>query len=420
MGSRVAGFVVAGCTAVVAVVGCSPSSQDSAPTTTKAADYDISRLSEIAPAFPPGNVAQVTPMARMDYVSPGDIDQVAGGTLLSVDPPQCRSLLIPVTASVGSEVARIYAPGPTSDISMMAVKLTDPLTADLPVQGCDHVSYTLDGADPGGTVERIEAPDIDGARTQGIRYQVSTDPVAFTYEYTAFLGDRVVVTLRTSRKQEAPEPPGVSDLLGDAVAAVKGTYTPSSSKAPPMKNDINRLANVKDAFPQGIKPNVIPARTSGDIDTVKIGRLVGSASTSVDPPQCEPVLQPVRQSGGALTTALYTPGRDGPYVVVGASQSDHLSPVELSQTGCVHISYSAEGEHGTVDRLVPPTIDRATTFAFRTQYTYDYGLSGTSYFYSAILDENIYITVRGQLDSDAESERALPELLVNAVAAVRG
>ncbi|ART72358.1 hypothetical protein BTO20_30780 [Mycobacterium dioxanotrophicus] len=322
--------------------------------------------------------------------------------------------------SVGSEVARIYAPGPTSDISMMAVKLAAPLTADIPVQGCDHVGYTLDQGQPGGTVERIEAPHIEGARTQGIRYQVSTDPVAFTYEYTAFLGDRVVVTLRTSRKQETPEPPGVADLLGDAVAAVKGTYTPSSSKAPLLKNDINRLANVKDAFPQGITPNVIPARTSGDIDTVKIGRLVGSASTSVDPPQCEPVLQPVRQSGGALTTALDTPGRDGPHVVVGASQSDHLSQVELPQTGCEHISYSAEGEHGTVDRLVPPTIDHATTFAFRTQYTYDYGVSGTRHFYSAILDDNIYITVRGQLDSDEESEQALPELLVKAVAAIRG
>jgi hypothetical protein len=70
--------------------------------------------------------------------------------------------------------------------------------------------------------------------------------------------------------------------------------------------------------------------------------------------------------------------------------------------------------------LVPPTIDHATTFAFRTQYTYDYGVSGTRHFYSAILDDNIYITVRGQLDSDAESEQALPELLVKAVTAVRG
>jgi hypothetical protein len=421
MGSRIAAFAVASCTAVVAVVGCSPSQNDAAPTTTvKTANYDISRLSEIAPAFPPGNVPQVTPKQRVDSILPGDIDRFANGTLSSVDPPQCRSLLRPVDVSVGSEVARIYAPGPTSDISMMAVKLAAPLTADIPVQGCDHVGYTLDQGQPGGTVERIEAPHIDGAKTQAITYQVSADLVAIAVEYTAFLSDHVVITLRTTRKQDTPEPPGLSELLSAAVAAVQGTYTPSLSKAPQLKNDINRLADVKDAFPQGITPNVIPARTSGDIDTMKIGRVVGSTLISVDPPQCELVLQPVRQSGGAIMTALDTPGRDGPHIVVGASQSDHSSLVPLPQAGCEHVSYSVESEHGTVDRLVPPTIDRATTFAFRTQYTYDDGLSGTRHFYSAIIDDNIYITVRGQLDSDAESEQALPELLVKAVAAIRG
>ncbi|ORA32290.1 hypothetical protein BST13_22745 [Mycobacterium aquaticum] len=421
MGSRIAAFVVASCTAVVVVVGCSPSPRNAAPTTTpKIADYDISRVSEIASAFPPGHVPQMTPKQRVDSILPSEVDRFADGKLSSVDPPQCRSLLRPVDVSVGSDVARIYAPGPTSDISMMAVKLAAPLNADIPVQGCDHVGYTLDQGQPGGTVERIEAPHIEGAKTQAITYQASADPVAIAVEYTAFLSDRVVITLRTTRKQDTPEPPGLSELLGAAVAAVRGTYTPSQSKAPLVKYDINRLADVKDAFPQGITPNVIPARTSGDIDTVKIGLVVGPTLISVDPPQCEPVLQPVRQSGGAIMTALDTPGRDGPHVVVGASQSDHLSPVELPQTGCEHISYSVEGEHGTVDRLVPPTIDHAKTFAFRTQYTYDYGTSGTRHFYSALIDDNIYITVRGQLDSDVESEQALPELLVKAVAAVRG
>jgi hypothetical protein len=356
----------------------------------------------------------------MDYIPPGDIDRFGNGTLSSVDPPQCRSLLIPVTASVGSDVVRIYAPGFSSDISMMAVKLPDSLTADIPVEGCDQVKYTLSEGYPGGLVERIEAPHVEGVKTQAIRYQVSPDPIAFAYEYTAILGDRVVIALRTSRKQDSPEPPGLQRLFTDAVAAVQGTYTPPSSKAPQLKNDINRLANVKDAFPQGIKPNAIPAQHVGDIDAAKAGRVVGATLTEVDPSQCEPVLQPVRESGGAIFTALDTPGREGPQVIMAASQSPRLSPVELPQAGCEHISYSTEHEHGTVDRLLPPAIDGATTFAFKIQYTDDYGLSGTRYYYSAILDDNIYIDIRGHLDPISATESTFSDLLVKAVAAVRG
>jgi hypothetical protein len=358
-------------------------------------------------------------MQRMDYIPTGDVDRFGNGTLASVDPPQCRSLLRPVDVSVGSDVARIYAPGPSSDISMMAVKLTDPLTADLPVQGCDRVGYTLDGGQPGGTVERIEAPHIDGAKTQAIKYQVSADPVAFAYEYAAFLGDRVVITLRTSRKQDSPEPPGLSALLGDAASAVQGTYTPPPSNAPPQGPDISRLATLKDEFPQGLKPSVLAPYHLSDIDAVELGRVVGSKSTVFDPPECVAALQPVRQTGNTLGTALSALQRGGPSVVVGASQSQHLLRAE-TPAGCDHVRYSSRGEHGAVDRLTPPVIEGAETFAFENQYTDGYGKSGTRYFYSAILDDNVYIDVWGQLDPDAESQQALLELLAKAVAAVRG
>ncbi|OBC16335.1 hypothetical protein A5784_26280 [Mycobacterium sp. 852013-50091_SCH5140682] len=227
MGSRVAACVVAGCTAVVAVVGCSPSSHDAAPTTTtaKAADYDISRLESLKDKFPQGYTAQWFALRRLDERQAESVSDVVGyGDPVTVEPQACAVLLKPIHAGAGTESVAFRADGPSGQqLSVAAQQTTDPFSVDIPSADCDRLSFTAEDPRGTGTAERLSAPTIDGATTAAVKSRVDGGPGVVDYTYYALVGDRIIVSVHERTDENSRPQQDLSDLLTHAVAAVKAS-----------------------------------------------------------------------------------------------------------------------------------------------------------------------------------------------------
>jgi hypothetical protein len=185
------------------------------------AAYDISRVDNVQKDFPPGFNADPHPAKTLDQ---HDIDSsgVIGFTKAQVDPPQCRSLIVPPYAdpSVGTQAAGVRGEGDQGQIDVVALRLPQAVPASPPPAGCDR--FSLSGSpDAAGTAERIPAPQIDGATTIGVKLSPS-DGDNPDYIFTAALNDQTSVVVMGGADTQLNPQQLLSDLLVKATSAVRG------------------------------------------------------------------------------------------------------------------------------------------------------------------------------------------------------
>jgi hypothetical protein len=140
-----------------------------------------------------------------------------------VDPSKCRPLLKPVDGQVGSDSMHIR--GVEGDQTTISLGAVNPVTvpAAIPSAGCERFAYTVDQAEHPmkGNVNQLEAPEIDGATTVALRYDVEGFPEV-EYSYAAILDGRVYVDVQARLAPDFQAEPVLSALLVKAVAAVRG------------------------------------------------------------------------------------------------------------------------------------------------------------------------------------------------------
>ncbi|MGH3562750.1 MAG: DUF5642 family protein, partial [Mycobacterium sp.] len=128
-------------------------SPESSTTSAAPAAYDISRVDNVKNDFPPGFTAQSEPAKTLDQ---HDIDSSGANafTGAKVDPPQCRSLLVPPYAdpSVGTQAAGVRGQGDQGSMFVVALGLQKPVPAGPPPAGCDQFSVS-GSPDATGTAE---------------------------------------------------------------------------------------------------------------------------------------------------------------------------------------------------------------------------------------------------------------------------
>jgi Domain of unknown function (DUF5642) len=183
--------------------------------------YDLSRVDNVKNDFPPGFTTDAHPAKILDQ---HDIDSsgIIAFTKAHVDPPQCRSLIIPPYAepSIGTEAAGVRGEGDQGKIYVVALRLPQPVPASPPPAGCDQVS--LSGSpEAAGNAERIPAPKIDGLTTTGVKLN-PTDAEDPGYIFTAALNDHTSVVVMGSADAQLNPQQLLSGLLGKATSAVRG------------------------------------------------------------------------------------------------------------------------------------------------------------------------------------------------------
>ncbi|OBC16336.1 hypothetical protein A5784_26285 [Mycobacterium sp. 852013-50091_SCH5140682] len=102
-----------------------------------------------------------------------------------------------------------------------AIRATEPFAISQPSPGCDRVSYKADREQ--GTIETVAAPVIDGVTTRA--YKIQSDGElgsGVRYYYAAILSDRIFIDIRGVLEPSSQTEQAFSDLLGRAVAAVRG------------------------------------------------------------------------------------------------------------------------------------------------------------------------------------------------------
>jgi hypothetical protein len=209
------------------LIGCSEgasTSADTSPTTQALREYDLSRLSEIQGDFPPGFVPRPAEVRALKPVwRDGVGSAVSSGKPFTVEPPQCKDLLKPVSGEVNSQTIGIRAESADKRGIAVGADLPVSVTGVLPSSGCDAMTYTVpDDEQPrSGTAQRLTAPAIDGATTLALKVTTNgfLDP---EYFYTAIVDDRLYVDVHARLAPEFEAQPVLSGLLVKAVAAVRG------------------------------------------------------------------------------------------------------------------------------------------------------------------------------------------------------
>lgn len=213
-----AGAALAGCDDSAAGSGV-PQSAAAAPTATP---YDISKIEAVKDDFPAGFTAEAHPVKTLEQ---GDIAGSGAAAFIDagVDPPQCRSVVIPTYTDpkAGAQAAGVIGQGDQGNMYVIALRSPDPVAAEDVPAGCDRV--TLSGSpEATGSVERIPAPDIAGVTTTGVKLIAEGSDDEPDYLYTAALDDRTSIVVMGSADQQLAPQQLMSDLLVNAVAAVRG------------------------------------------------------------------------------------------------------------------------------------------------------------------------------------------------------
>jgi hypothetical protein len=183
---------------------------------------DISRVANVKGDFPPGFAVEVHPsaVAGQHDVEDPEIASLAGARL---DPPQCRSAVIPPYAepAVGTEAAGVAADGDQGSIDVVAYRSPTPIPLPQPPAGCDRV-LVFGAPEDTGAIERIPAPNIAGVTTTASKLTTNEEPADPEYLFTAAIDDRVAVVVTGSPGAELNPQQFLSDLLVKATAAVRG------------------------------------------------------------------------------------------------------------------------------------------------------------------------------------------------------
>ncbi|WP_230987130.1 DUF5642 family protein [Mycolicibacter heraklionensis] len=220
------GATLAGCGTSAEVTPAGPVASQPPAAEPSPAPYDISRVDAVSNDFPQGFTPQAHPAKTLGQ---SDIDgsAVAAFTDAQVDPPQCRSVVIPpyVDPTVGTEAAGVIGQGDQGNVYVVALRSPNPVAAQSEPAGCDRIS--LSGSpEATGTVERIAAPAIAGATTTGVKLSVADPEEDPDYLYTAALDQRTSVVVMGSADAQLDPQRLMSDLLVKAVSAVRGQQQP--------------------------------------------------------------------------------------------------------------------------------------------------------------------------------------------------
>lgn len=216
--------IFAGCDRSVesAPAGSAAPRPAAAPAAQDAAAYDISRVDAVKDDFPAGFAVQAHPAKTL-----GEQDiagsAVAAFTDATVEPPQCRSVVIPpyVDPKAGTEAAGVIGQGDQGNMYVVALRSPNPIAAGDDPAGCDRIS--LSGSpEATGTVDRIPAPAIAGVTTTGVKLSVADPEEDPDYLYTAALNDRTSIVVMGSADRQLDPQRLMSDLLVKAAAAVRG------------------------------------------------------------------------------------------------------------------------------------------------------------------------------------------------------
>jgi hypothetical protein len=217
--------------------------------------------------------------------------------------------------------------------------------------------------------------------------------------------------------------------VGLALAGCTGSpsETGMSTESPPPPSaaaernvDLTRLAAIGDAFPPGYPAGPLYGPRTRD---AQASRAVGDhisydEAFTVEPDSCRTLLDPVKATEGAETAAVSSEtGPTDPFISVSVDDPV-VVPTAIPDSGCDRFSFAVEGAipDGTVERLRPPSIDGATTYAMKIMFT----APEVEYVYNAILDGRTFVTLWARVPSDFSPEPVLPDLLTKAVTSLRG
>src|SRR5581483_9965413 len=176
--------------------------------------------------------------------------------------------------------------------------------------------------------------------------------------------------------------------------SVDGTAVRSSthSAQPNRDYDISRLEQLQDEFPPGFNhvratPLGILGPAADKFSNIGLGNLV-----AIEPPNCRPLLQPVRPPRDAQFTMVIGMGNGA--LVVSAVKSPEPFPETGPPPGCEHASVtrrlSGRQYDSTVTHLSGPSIDGVTT----TGSSDSAGMGGTKTFvYAGFLSDRVAVAV---------------------------
>jgi hypothetical protein len=204
--------------------------------------------------------------------------------------------------------------------------------------------------------------------------------------------------------------------LSVTVALAGCSPAQSTSASPSGHADLARLAALEHDFPPGFSVHAGDVQQAQSQVVDQVGTTVSyGKSFRVDPPQCRALLKPVDGTVGANFLGLRGDGPDEQTIYVGADDQVTV-PARIPATGCDRMTFDVDSAlpDGTASRIAAPKIAGVTTVAFKVQYT------PPEYYYIAILDDHVYVHVDARVAPSFHAQPFLPDLLVKAVAAIRG
>jgi hypothetical protein len=212
-------------------------------------------------------------------------------------------------------------------------------------------------------------------------------------------------------------------LIALSASGCGGSSQPSSpapsSSSSAAQYDISRVNNVKSDVPAAFEtaPGAPTTLTQDDIDNA---RVIPFTKAVYSPPQCRALVIPpyVEPVVGAQAAILSAEGERGEFFVV-ALRLPHPVPVGAPPAGCGHVAMSGAAEStGTAETVPAPRIAGVTTTGVKLKPANDTTPGG--YVYTAALGDQTSVAVMGGADDALHPQQLLSDLLVKAVAAVRG
>jgi Domain of unknown function (DUF5642) len=206
-----------------------------------------------------------------------------------------------------------------------------------------------------------------------------------------------------------------------ALLALTGTValaacSPPESTSSSGNADLARLVALEHDFPPGFSVHAGEVQQARAQVVDQVGTTVSyGKSFSVDPPQCRALLKPVDGTVGANFLGLRGDGPDEQTIYVGADDQVTV-PARIPAKGCDRMTFDVDSAlpNGTASRIAAPKIAGVTTVAFKVHYT------PPEYYYIAILDNHVYVHVDARVSPSFQTQPFLPDLLVKAVATIRG
>jgi hypothetical protein len=210
-------------------------------------------------------------------------------------------------------------------------------------------------------------------------------------------------------------------LSGCSSSTTGPAKTPTSSVEESAGYDLSRLAEVKDDFPPDFTPSPFEVAKLDPAYVDQVGAVVSYGKPfTVDPQQCRALLKPVDGRIGADTNGSRVDGPNKQSIAVNADAPVTV-PAEIPATNCDRMTFDVKNDavrtRGTAERITAPIIDGAVTEALQIQID---GYPDAEYYYAAIVDNRLYVNVAARLNPSFDAQPLLPDLLVKAVAAVRG